>query len=436
MTIRQSLKAGLNAARRFFNKLSPSSRRWIYENLLLRDTFSLRELLYDKNGCLNRIRGDALPADKERLQKRLHWSVGRHPTDFYSPYYEALEKKRTPFHEWFITTHPETKEHFIGELIGKPTKDGGFIIRQNVFEPSGVNKKILENYEKGLYEIKWKAAQVMLSFLHRQHPESALHSEGVSAFTVALCTLLNEKGRHLLVDAGTGRPVQLSPPVLREMRIAGLIHDWGKADPRVLPLIASTKRFDPESKEGREARKKIGQHRTYSFADTHGLFHETFPVQALEQHHPDEIIDFDKWALAGRIMAVADVFEARTSSKRGYKKSETTEQVFKGMREEAAKRRLDGKLVEFFVENFAAIHKIAMRELREEAAKHRDYLKSNRGYLKKLLTEASAAQKEGRAYDPMRVVNQGEVVRSRTLAYMNIRNEIAEREKVVLASHA
>jgi hypothetical protein len=95
------------------------------------------------------------------------------------------------------------------------------------------NSQLYEAIER-LFEGFVKAA---VTAIEQRHPTTSGHSERVATRTVAMATLVDR------VDDGPYRHVNFTPEQIREIRYAGLLHDFGKVGVREQVLIKAKKLY-------------------------------------------------------------------------------------------------------------------------------------------------------------------------------------------------
>jgi HD-GYP domain-containing protein (c-di-GMP phosphodiesterase class II) len=193
--------------------------------------------------------------------------------------------------------------------------------------------------KQNLYEENEKffrsIVRVLAAAVDARDPVTAGHSERVAKFSVNMARALGYSGE-----------------ALRLVEYCGYLHDVGKIG---VPDAVLNKpgRLEPEEFE------KMKSHA----AQTCDILSEAYFPRGLRNtpevagsHH--EKLDGSGYpkGLSGeeigqvsRIMAIVDIFDALVAQDRPYKPAMPREKAFAILREDAAKGRLDGELVELFI---------------------------------------------------------------------------------------
>jgi len=189
--------------------------------------------------------------------------------------------------------------------------------------------------------------QAMVASIDAKDPYTNGHSRRVSEYSAAI-------GRHM----------NLPPDELHHLRIGALLHDIGKIG---VPDFILTKpgRLTDEEKLKMNDHPAIGAH---IMQNVRMLSHE---LPALAEHH--ERLDGKGYpnglsgsniSLFGRIVAVADVFDALTSD-RPYRAALGVEEVF-GMLQRDIGSHFDGECVNAFIEAYMAGEVKTQKQLEAE----------------------------------------------------------------------
>lgn len=185
-------------------------------------------------------------------------------------------------------------------------------------------------------------ARVLLSALERKHPYTKGHSERVSMYAVKLAECLEPKW---------------STEDIEYLLLGGWLHDIGKLcveestldNPGRKLTTEQVKELEDHPVDGWEIIRKSGVDVPDIIRDAIFFHHESY-----DGEHGGDLrgypmgIHGEKIPLVGRIIAIADTFDALTS-KRAYQAVVSFEEAAKKLRELAG-IRLDPKLVEIFVE--------------------------------------------------------------------------------------
>jgi HD-GYP domain-containing protein (c-di-GMP phosphodiesterase class II) len=177
--------------------------------------------------------------------------------------------------------------------------------------------------------------QAMVASIDAKDPYTNGHSKRVSEFSTAI-----------------GREMSLPPEQLHELRIGALLHDIGKIGIPDVILTKPGRLTDDEI-------KKMREHPTIGFNIMRNVRMLENELPALSEHHehldgtgyPNALTD-DKISLFGRIVAVADVFDALTSN-RPYRKALTVEEVFNILQKDSG-THLDGACVDAIIRAYLA----------------------------------------------------------------------------------
>jgi putative nucleotidyltransferase with HDIG domain len=177
--------------------------------------------------------------------------------------------------------------------------------------------------------------QAMVASIDAKDPYTNGHSQRVSDFSTAI-----------------GRQMKLPPEELHELRIGALLHDIGKIG---VPDTILTKpgRLTDEEKN------KMNEHPTIGANIMRNVRMLNKELPALAEHHehldgtgyPNKLSG-ENISLFGRIVAVADVFDALTSE-RPYRSAMSVEEVF-GMLQRDIGSHFDGTCVEGLIQAYLA----------------------------------------------------------------------------------
>lgn len=190
-------------------------------------------------------------------------------------------------------------------------------------------------------KILFAVARVLLSALERKHPYTKGHSDRVSNYAVRLA--------QFLIPAWSAQAIE-------HLRIGGWLHDIGKLcveestldNPNRNLTTDQVRELEDHPVDGWEILRKSGiefpdiirdcifSHQEWFDGNHDGDLHG-YPMGL----HGDDI------PLVGRIIAVADTFDAMTS-KRSYQKLVSFEEAAQRLRELAG-TKLDPELVEVFI---------------------------------------------------------------------------------------
>ena len=159
------------------------------------------------------------------------------------------------------------------------------------------------------------------------------HSERVMKYTVAI-----------------GRELALDKEALENLRLASLLHDIGKIGVRESILMKPAKLLGYERRQIK-MHPSIGARIIESMEDSdiirRGILehHERYDGKGYPNH-----LKGDQISIEGRIIAVADVFDALTTD-RPYQKGYSKEEVFRKIQEEAS-AQFDPQIVTAFVASY------------------------------------------------------------------------------------
>lgn len=185
-------------------------------------------------------------------------------------------------------------------------------------------------------------ARVMLSALERKHPYTKGHSERVSIYSVALAQVLEPAWSQMDIEY---------------LRIGGWLHDIGKLCVEESTLDNTGRKLSPEQVreledhpvDGWEIIRKSGIEVPDIIRDAIFAHQESYDGKHDGDLHGYPMgLHGENIPYVGRILAVADTFDALTS-KRSYQGVVSFEEAANQLRKLAG-GRLDPKLVEAFVE--------------------------------------------------------------------------------------
>jgi HD-GYP domain-containing protein (c-di-GMP phosphodiesterase class II) len=177
--------------------------------------------------------------------------------------------------------------------------------------------------------------QAMVASIDAKDPYTNGHSQRVSDFSTAI-----------------GRQMNLPPEILHELKIGALLHDIGKIGIPDL-ILTKTGRLTDEEKS------KMNEHPTIGANIMRNVRMLEKELPALAEHHehmdgtgyPNRLTG-ENISLFGRIVAVADVFDALTSE-RPYRAALSVEEVL-GILQHDSGSHLDGVCVEALIHAYMA----------------------------------------------------------------------------------
>ena len=177
--------------------------------------------------------------------------------------------------------------------------------------------------------------QALAASIDAKDPYTNGHSQRVSDFSTAI-----------------GRQMNLPPEILHELKIGALLHDIGKIGIPDL-ILTKTGRLTDEEKS------KMNEHPTIGANIMRNVRMLEKELPALAEHHehmdgtgyPNRLTG-ESISLFGRIVAVADVFDALTSE-RPYRAALSVEEVF-GILQRDSGSHLDGVCVEALIHAYMA----------------------------------------------------------------------------------
>jgi putative two-component system response regulator len=159
--------------------------------------------------------------------------------------------------------------------------------------------------------------ETLLNVLHAGDPFTARHSRRVAALAEAL-----------------GRAHGLAADALSEIRLAGLLHDMGKLDEHLLPIVHSPDRLSGDQREKIEEHPDEGAHILAPLEAIHpGL------IDIVSSHHEawngggyPRGLSGEEIPLGARIISLADVFDAVTQP-RVYREADGIEDALRLIRD-------------------------------------------------------------------------------------------------------
>lgn len=207
-----------------------------------------------------------------------------------------------------------TQEHIIGGLEALNKREGTFTQEDSRLLETFANQAATVLEIARLYtntsDLLVGIVQALTTAIDAKDPYTEGHSQRVSDYSLAIA-------RELSIPAET----------LNHLRIAGLLHDVGKIG---VPdqVLKKPGRLDAAEMAEMKKHPSIGEK---IIKPVRNLERE---MSAITEHHErvdgtgyPKGLSGDDITLIGRIVAVADVFDALTSDRR-YRSSQTTEQVF------------------------------------------------------------------------------------------------------------
>jgi putative nucleotidyltransferase with HDIG domain len=213
----------------------------------------------------------------------------------------------------------ETRERIIGGLEALNKISGDFSdedanILQTLATQAGTVLRIAQSYADA-NELFIDVIRVLTAAIDAKDPYTRGHSQRVAAFSVAIA-------RHLKLDAHT----------VHRVRVGGILHDVGKIGVSDT-ILRKPGRLTPEEMAQMQEHPTIGVN---IMQRVRSLQNE---LPALAEHHerldgsgyPRQLAG-DQISTLGRIVAVADVFDAMTSD-RPYRKAIPTDEVLAHLRE-------------------------------------------------------------------------------------------------------
>ncbi len=342
----------------------------------------VRLALFNNEGVFVGVKGNGLPDDRERFGKP--WHRGRSPKGKVELQVQALMNKGEPFEmETSLGAHPMTgltvNLYMRGQPVLHPNSGVrlGFQVLSILRQPAGEGAVSANDFTHIREVWLWNTARTHLAYLERKHPYTALHGVMVGVYARAFAEVLSPllmSGLNVEIkqdEHGRGyRSRGFTREELYELLIAGQLHDCGKTLVG-LDVLDSPGRLDDTQMA------HMRGHLSDVAVVILNLFNTMLACRAIESHHSYEFVDSseNEWPFAGRMMAVADVFDA-IASKRTYREGEgtgpvnalnlllkdTTTPIAPGNRV----MKMDPVLVGVFLKNFPEINKRAMGHLAEE----------------------------------------------------------------------
>ena len=202
--------------------------------------------------------------------------------------------------------------------------------------PQAVYRSGLRVMDELTYEVSqnappnlWKAEKVVGHFL------DILTEQGAAQLGVAALKRHDEDSFHhsvnvCILSLMIGSRLDLDRPLLTVLGVAALLHDIGKS--RVpQDLLAKPAKLTPEEEEVVRRHTIYGAHALRDFPDLLRLA----MVVAFEHHANYDLSGYPQITLKkaphvlSRIVQVADVFDAATSSRRGYRRPKRAAEVLR-----------------------------------------------------------------------------------------------------------
>ena len=208
-----------------------------------------------------------------------------------------------------------------------------WLIGRTVRRLADANQRLLDSHEQAL--------RVLVEAMDIRHKETSDHSERVVRMALGLARLAGLEGSDL-----------------RDIKFGSLLHDIGKL---ALPdaILIKPGKLDEEETRVMRTHPRIGHDMLQRIDFLHGA--SVIPYSHHERWdgtgYPQGLHGADI-PLAARIFSVVDVWDA-LSFPRVYKPAWPESDVLKYLRE-AAGSQLDPKLVQLFLDNYAALKTLAL----------------------------------------------------------------------------
>ncbi|HII53373.1 TPA: hypothetical protein HA316_00925 [Candidatus Micrarchaeota archaeon] len=324
--------------------------------------------------------GDGLPGDFERIGRI--WHCGRSPRSGIELHMQALVKDGTQFE--LVSpygAHSETGESVDFYMRGEPLRNrAGAIIGSQVLtvlrQAAGEGAVRADDFTHTRRVWLWTTARSHLAALELKDPYTALHGVMVGVYAMAFAKVLSPlliSGLNVEIkqdEHGRGyRKIGFTDSDLYELFIAGELHDIGK-------VHVDSGILNNPGRLNDEQMQEMRGHLLYGSSIIFTGFDTMLARRATEFHHP-YAVDLSKgeWPFEGRLMAVADVFDA-LASKRGYSPDEETglinaltillKETKNPVVPGSSVMKMDPVLVGVFRDHFPKINALAMGHLAEE----------------------------------------------------------------------
>lgn len=198
---------------------------------------------------------------------------------------------------------------------------------------------------KGLFEGFVDAA---VSAVESRDPATAGHSWRVAEMAVELARRVDA------VDHGPWKGVRFTKRQLTELRYAGLLHDFGKIGVREHILL---KKGSLDEEEIREMRSHVTH--TYNFLKKIPWTRDFAGVADIACAHHEKIngagyphgMSGDKIPPQGKILMIADIFDALRAPDRPYRESVDIERAIRILEKERDEGAIDADLLEIFIKD-------------------------------------------------------------------------------------
>src|SRR5205807_1060598 len=228
------------------------------------------------------------------------------------------------------------------------------------------NSRLYEDIER-LFEGFVKAAVLAIE---QRDPTTFGHSGRVADYTVRLAEVVDR------APDGPYRLIKFTPEQLKEIRYAGLLHDFGKVGVREQVLVKAKKLYPhqlpllseeevryltiPKGSLDEQERLEIESHvtHTYNFLQRIPWTRELQQIPLIAYGHHEKMdghgyprrVTGDAIPIQTRMMTISDIYDALTAADRPYKSAVAPARALDIMDEEVRAGQLDGQLFQLFVD--------------------------------------------------------------------------------------
>jgi len=248
-------------------------------------------------------------------------------------FFKLADEKTTFMTKNMICVPVETKEKILGVLQSINKKEGSFdkedmkvfIALANQVAIAIENAYLYEELKKAFYD----TAMALVDAIEKRDPYTGGHTKRVMEYSVAI-----------------GKAMELSKKELEDLRLAAILHDVGKIGVRDDVLLKEDK-LNPHEQE------KMSRHPEYGAEILSHVKQLKDIIPGVRSHHerfdskgyPDNL-GGKEIPLIGRIIAVADTFDAMTTD-RPYRKALSFKVALKELRSNI-RSQFDEEVVEAF----------------------------------------------------------------------------------------